>query len=268
MEKVLRKMSNNKNRVQSVIKVILILEELAKHDGSMKLTNLARALEMPTSTVYRLLSSLMDLGYVNQNAETGEYTLGLKLLSLSSVVLRQMNLRKIAYPYLEKLQQMTDETANLVVLDSDEVMYVEKVESRQPVRTFSMIGRRAPVHATGAGKVLLADMRSDEVLAILRRKGMKSYTKHTITDYKDFTAELNQVRVQGFAFDKEECELGVVCIAAPVRNHEGRTVASVSISGPSSRLTPAAAQEMVGTVVGVGRELSAKLGFVEGISNS
>ncbi len=255
----------DRNKVQSVTKVISILEELAHHDGRMKLTALSTSLDMPVSTVSRLLNSLMDMGYVNKDEKTGEYILGLRLLSLASVVLRQLNLRQIAYPFLEQLRNQTQETANLVMLDTDEVMYVEKAESRQPIRAFSMIGRRAPVHATGAGKVLLADMRMDEILPILRKHGLREMTPKTITDYDQFMEELNRIRVAGYALDNEECEPGVACIAVPVRNHEGRTVASISISGPRDRLSPRRMQELVPTVKHIGRDLSHKLGYVEGL---
>ena len=251
----------SKSNIQSAAKIFAVLEELASHDGRMRLTELAKSLGVPTSTAYRLVSSLLQLGYVNQDPNSGEYTLGVRLLFLASAVLRQLDLRRVAYPFLEQLRDETGETANLVILDSDEVLYIEKVESRASIRAFSLIGRRAPVHATGVGKVLLADMAWPDVIAILKKKGMAKLTSNTITDPGAFMEELNKVRVQGYALDLEECEEGAICIAAPVRNHTGKAVAGMSISGPKSRLSEEKIPEAVTAVKKYAGDLSRALGY-------
>lgn len=251
----------NRNSVQSVDKVFAILETLANNDGRLKLTQLSGILKMPTSTVHRFLSSLLALGYVNQDPATGEYLLGVRFLFLAGVVENQLDLRKIAYPILEVLRDETGETANVVVLNSGEALYVEKVESKASVRVFSLIGRRAPVHATGAGKVLLSDWPWEDAAALLAKKGMAKITEHTITDLDRFGEELDKVRSSGYALDWEECETGVRCVAAPVKNHVGKIVASLSLSGPVNRVTEKRIPGLIKAVVSQAHQLSLLMGY-------
>ena len=250
-----------KNTVQSAAKLFRVLEVLAENEGRMKLSELVRAMDVPASTAHRLVSSLYDLGYVNKDNYTGEYTLGLRILSLASVVLKKLDLRRVAYPFLEKLRDKVGETANLVVLDGDEVLYIEKVESRATIRAFSLIGKRAPVHATAAGKVLLADMAWPDVLAILEKRGMPKLTEKTVTNPKVLMEKLYEANMHGYSLDNEECELEVVCIAAPVRNHSGKTVASLSVSGPKDRIYGENFQQYIGLIKGNALEISKALGY-------
>ncbi len=252
-----------KKNVQSATKIFAILEELAKSDGSLKITEIAKNLNYPLSTTHRFLASMMDLGYIVQNSDNGKYSLGVKLLSLSGAVLHNLNLRKIAMPFLEKLQSKTGETANLVVLDSDEVLYIEKVESNAAVRVFSLIGKRAPVHATGVGKIFLADMAWSDVLEIIKTKGMKKYTENTITNIDTLMEELNKIRTKDYALDNEECEDGAMCIAAPIRNHTGKTIAGISLSAPKSRFTDDKMENCLEILQESAADLSSTLGFVD-----
>ena len=128
------------------------------------------------------------------------------------------------------------------------------------VRSFSLIGARAPVHATGAGKVLLADMAWPDVLGIVRRRRMPRITEHTITSLSEFMKELDCVRSRGYALDLEECEVGARCVAAPVRNHTGRVIASISISGPVNRLSDDRLPELI-KIVTEWAQLSRQLGY-------
>ncbi|MFW6026691.1 MAG: IclR family transcriptional regulator [Candidatus Woesearchaeota archaeon] len=252
-----------KKNVQSVKKCFAILEELARSNGSLKISDISKKLKYPISTTHRFLTSLMDIGYVSQDLENGEYYLGVKLLTLSSPVLHNLDLRKVCMPFLKKLQARTGETANLVVLDSDEVMYVAKVESDAAVRVFSLIGKRAPVHATGVGKVFLANMAWPEVLEILKKKGMRKYTDNTITDIDTLMNELNIIRANNFAYDNEECEPGAKCIAAPIRNHTGKVIAGISISAPINRFTDDKINSCLDLLQKYTIEISSLLGYID-----
>lgn len=254
--------NNSKSIIQSAAKIFAILETMAQHEAKMKLSALSETLNLPTSTVYRILNTLLQLGYVQQDPATGEYGLGVKILTLAGAVLTQLDVRSIARPVLEKVRDETGETANLVVLDSDEVLYVEKAEGRASVRAFSLIGKRAPLHATGVGKIFLADMSWPDVLEILSSKGMPKLTPNTITDLNRLVVELNQIRVQGFALDREECEVGVMCVATPIRDHTGRVVACLSISGPKGRLTREAVQTNIAILKRYSSLVSMKLGYM------
>jgi DNA-binding IclR family transcriptional regulator len=254
---------NRNKSIQVLNRCFLILEAIAANQGEASLATLGKSLAIPHSTIHRILASLIELGYIEQNQQNGYYCLGLKILSLSNAILGKLDLRKMAKEYLDGLMQETGETANLVVLDGNEVVYIEKVESLATVRVFSLIGKRAPVNTTGAGKVLLSEMAQPDIIDILRSKGMPKMTQHSITNITVFLDELALVRKQGFALDDEECEIGAKCIAAPVRNHLGRIIASMSISGPTTRLTPGHMKELTLVVKKSALRLSIALGFSE-----
>lgn len=256
-------MTNEKNEVKTTKKIFLILEELADNNGSMKLKDIAESLGYPVSTTHRLLSSLIETGYVYQNTESGEYTLGVRILSLANAVLNNLDLRRIAYPYLKDLRDKTSGTANLVINDQDESLYIEKVESNSLVRVFSLIGKRAPLYATGVGKVLLADMAWSDVLSILKRKGMEKITPNTIADSNALMEELNKIRKQGYGFDNEECEVGAWCVAAPVRDYTGRVIASISISFPKYKVSTKNRSELIKLIVKSADALSDEMGYVK-----
>jgi DNA-binding IclR family transcriptional regulator len=213
------------------------------------------------STAHRLLTTLIRQGYCRQNPETGRYALGSKLFQLGEACLGQIDLRMLARPFLERLCRETGETANLVVLDGQEALYLDKVESPQNLRIFSRIGHRAPLYCTGAGKVLLAYRHETEREALLGRGPLKPLTRRTTTSLLRLRRELAQVREQGFALDREECEEGAYCIAVPVRNAQGRIEAALSVSGPTVRLGSHNVAPLIPLVCRIGDELSAQLGF-------
>jgi IclR family KDG regulon transcriptional repressor len=253
--------ANRNHSVQVLTRCFAILEAIAVNQGEVSLATLSKVLAIPHSTIHRILSSLIKLGYVEQNQQNGYYRLGLKILSLSNVILEKLDLRKMGLTFLRELMQATGETANLVVLDGDEVVYIEKAESQASVRVFSLIGRRAPVHTTGVGKILLSELAQPDIIDILKRKGMVRLTSYSITTIAAFLDELTLVRKQGYALDNEECEVGARCIAAPVRNHLGRIIASMSISGPLTRMSPKRVKELIPTVREYALKLSVVLGF-------
>ncbi|NLY74565.1 MAG: IclR family transcriptional regulator [Firmicutes bacterium] len=260
-KKIMENGSNRNKSVQVLERCFLILEAIAANQGEASLSALSKSLFIPHSTIHRILSCLIKLGYVEQNQQNGHYRLGLKILSLSNVILGKLDLRKVAREYLEELVQETGESANLLVLHGNEVVYIDKVDGPLTVRVISFIGKRASVHTTGGGKVLLSEMALPDIIEILKHKGMPRLTQYSITDVPTFLDELNKVRKQGFALDNEESEIGAKCIAAPVRDHKGRIIASLSISGPSSRLTPANMQNLISIVKRVAFKLSTALGY-------
>lgn len=249
--------------VKSLDRSFQVLEEIARNHGEASLTTLAKNLQLPPSTIHRILSSLIQLGYVVQNVKNGNYYLGLKILHLSRSVLENLNIRDIAKEILKELMEKTGETANLVVLDGNEAVYIEKAESHSSVRYFSLIGQRAPLSVTGVGKVLLSEMARHDVIKILKEKGMPKLTPNSITDLNTFLDELDRVKKQGYAFDKEECELGARCVAAPVRDHTGRIVAAISVSGPANRITLEKLNELTNTIKNYALKISYELGYLE-----
>ncbi len=246
--------------VQSVGRALSLLEALEDSRGEVGIAELSKRVGLHVSTAHRILATLVARGYARQNPETGRYALGAKALHLAESYLGQMDLRQVVRPVLERLSRETGETTNLVILDRREALYLDKVESPQSLRIFSRIGRRAPLHCTAVGKVLLAYRPRAEVDALLGCGPLERLTRHTITSLAQMRRELEKVRDQGFALDREECEEGACCIAVPIRNAQGAVEAALGISAPTTRLSPRRLEELVPLMLRTGREVSAQLG--------
>jgi IclR family acetate operon transcriptional repressor len=218
--------------VQSLDRALLLLEKLADAGGSQRLAELELATGLPLPTVHRLLQSLMHNGYVRQEASR-RYTLGPRLIRLGESASRALG--AWARPHLAGLVSEIGETANMAVLEGDAVVYVAQVPSAHSMRMFTEVGRRVPAHCTGVGKALLSELPDAEVLELLRRTGMPANTPRTLTDPHALLRELGEIRTQGWAADDAEQEVGVRCVAVPVKGAPART--AISVSGPSGRIT-------------------------------
>lgn len=247
--------------VQSVARVLDILEVLAQAGSHVAIVDMAQRTGLHVSTVHRLLSTLLGRGYVQQDPETRKYSLGLRALQLATGTSPYSDLRLIAKPYLRRLMELTGETANLVVLADDEAMYLEQVESPRLVRMFTKTGRRVPLHSTGVGKVFLCGMSEEQLNGVILRRGLPAFTERTIVDPDVLKAELERVRTQGFALDNEEQEEGVRCVAAPVYQNDWKIVAAISVSAPVTRLSEERARALAPEVQEAAFGLSRKLGF-------
>jgi DNA-binding IclR family transcriptional regulator len=264
-----RRQGNRENgTVQSVARALTLLDALGNSRGDVGIAELSKQVGFHVSTSHRLLATLIARGYARQNPETGRYGLGAKAFHLAESYLGQMDLRRLVRPVLEQLCHKTEETANLVILDGREALYLDKVESPQSLRIFSRIGRRAPLHCTAAGKVLLAARPWAEVQRLLGTDPLERFTARTILRPDVLHRELDTARAEGVAVDREECEEGATCIAAPVRHARGDTVAAVSISGPTLRMHAERIRELTPIVVQMGREASERLGYVVRSANA
>ena len=249
------------NVVQSIVRALSLLEALGDSRGEVGIAELSKRVDLHVSTVHRILATLVARGYARQSLETGRYALGAHALHLAESYLGQLDLRRLARPVLERLSHETGETASLVILDRQEALYLDKAESPQSLRIFSRIGRRAPLHCTAVGKVLLAYRSEPQVNGLLGKGPLERLTRHTLTSVKRLRPELEKVRDQGFALDREECEEGACCIAVPIVNARGEVEAALGISAPATRLTPRRMEELVPIMLRTGRELSAQLGW-------
>ncbi|WP_447003833.1 IclR family transcriptional regulator [Saccharothrix isguenensis] len=237
--------------VQSLQRAFGLLERLADAGGEASLSELAATSGLPLPTIHRLIRTLVTLGYVRQNSNR-RYTLGSRLIRLGESASRQFG--TWARPFLAQLVDQVGETANLAVLDGDEVVYVAQVPSRHSMRMFTEVGRRLLPHGTGVGKAMLAQLPRDEVRALLARTGLPACTPNTITDVDRLLASLDRIAAQGYALDESEQELGVRCIAVPLRG--APTLAAVSVSGPDSRLTKESVARIVPELQAVAQRLS------------
>jgi len=217
--------------VQSVDRALDLLEALAQEEKPVGVAELVELTGLPQGTVHRLLQSLHLRGYVRRDGSR-KYSLGASAVRLTDAA--QRSLARSARPHLAELVSLSGETANLAVLEGDDVVYVAQVSSPHTLRMFAEVGRHVPPHSTAVGKVLLAGMPRERAVAVLRRTGLAPRTPTTITDLDAFLAELDLVTVQGWAADEEEQETGVRCVAVPV-GAPGAALAALSLSGPADR---------------------------------
>ncbi len=256
-----RRRSGNTNVVHSVVRALSLLDSMAVQGRAIGIADLSKRVRLHVSTVHRLLATLITRGYVRQDPETGKYGLGLRTFVLGQAYLEQMDLRRVVRPALRRLAQTTGETANLVVMDREEAVYLDKAESTQSLRFFSRIGHRAPLYCTAVGKVLLAWLPSEEREEVLGRLPLTPLTRNTITEVDALRRELERVAAQGYALDREECEEGASCLAVPLRDHSGLVSAALGISAPTVRLTDAKREQLTLLLLEEGRGLSQELGY-------
>lgn len=246
--------------VQSIERAIAIMRCFTESNPELGVTEIGHRLGLHKSTVSRILGTLQHNGLVNQNQSTGKYRLGVGLISLAGVALGQVDVRSVAYNLMDELSLETSENVAILVLDGAECVNVYHQASPRSVRYADWIGRRFPLHCTASGKVLLADLSADERSRLFTFP-LPSYTEFTITDAAGLEAEIERVRVSGHACAIEEYELGFSAVAVPICNHSGRVVAALSLSGPSSRLSPGELSTMVTPLSQTAATVSAKLGF-------
>jgi len=241
--------------VQSVDRALDLLEALTGADGEVTITALAGRTKLHVSTVHRLLATLLRRGYVRQNPDTSRYYAGAKLAAFGDGRSRFNELRLAARPVLQALVDLTRETANLSVLDDTAAVYIETAASPQVVRLFTVVGNRVPLHATGAGKALLAALPAARREALLDRTTLAPHTPKTIVDRASLARALEAARTNGYALDDEEFDEGVRCIAVAL-GPAGAPIAALSISGPASRLTRQRCLEFVPQLSRCAQELA------------
>ncbi|MBS0445882.1 MAG: IclR family transcriptional regulator [Proteobacteria bacterium] len=236
---------------------LALLEALAHAGGPCGVTELARELGLTKSNVHRLLRTLSERGYVS--SASGRYEITLRLWELGVEVLDKLDVKRVALDPMEKLAALTGETVHLSILDHGEVVYIDKVDSPQPVRAYSKIGGRAPAYCVATGKALLAHSAAAVVDAVAR--DLRRHTPNTITDAAELRAELRRAVEQGYAINRGEWRDGVCGLAAPIRDGRGRVIAAIGISGPVDRLKARVMKQCAPAVVEAARATSARLGW-------
>jgi DNA-binding IclR family transcriptional regulator len=222
----------------------------------VSLSELSKSLGVVKSNVHRLLQSLIELRYVSRN-EDGTYRPCIRLLSLATSVTARFDLRLVALPFMQWLLEQTRETVHLSVLDGEEVFYVEKLESPEPVRAYSEVGGRAPAHCVATGKAMLA-FRSEREIALLASH-LKAHSPKTITRPDKFIAELKSVAANGYAVNRGEWRESVRGVAAPIVDSSGQVIAAIGISGPAERIKAARYAEFGAHVIKAAAAISSAL---------
>jgi len=251
------------NLVQSVDRALSIIESLAKTEGGTGITELSQKLDMHKSTIHRILATLAHKDFVEQDLETGKYKLGFKIFEISRMVLNEVKLCNHATPFLEKLAQKTEETTILSIVNEkkDALIISNEAVSPQTVTTKSYIGRRMPLHTSSCGKVFLAYLPEEELERLLSQTEFKPFTPKTITSRDKLMKELPAIRSQGFAISIEEYQEGINCLSTPIRDAQGKVIATLGTVGPSFRLTLKRCQEIVKDIKETGAKISRSLGY-------
>lgn len=254
--------NSSRNSIRTIQRACSILRCFSEENPELGVTTISKKTGIHKSSTSRILSSLQQEGFVEQNDQNSKYRLGLGLVSLAGLVIERLELRDVTHPAIQDLAQITQETINISVLKEDECINIENINSPQAILHTGLLGRRNPLHCTSTGKVFLANM-SDEERQHTLPDSLRAYTPHTITDRSQLEAELNEVRNQGYAVAQEEFKEGLSAIAAPIRNHDGTVIATISISGPSYRLDKERIDTYTPYLENTAHEISSKLGYVD-----
>jgi len=222
--------------VSAVDKAMVILEALSRYERDVALAALAERVELPKSTLVRLLRTMRRHSIVQQDPRTRRYRLGTALMHLGKAAERQFDLERVVRPFLAELAKSTGETASFAVLEGDRAVYLAQVLSNSIIRGVPPIGAELDLHCTAVGKVLLTSFSEEEIESFIREYGLPRHTERTLVNAESLRKELERIRRNGYALDDEEAEHGGRCIAAPVYDDRDKVVAAVSITGPTTRM--------------------------------
>ncbi len=248
--------------VQTVKRISRILRSFTETEADLGVMQISRDTGLHKSTTSRLLSALHQEGFVEKNAETGKYRLGLGLVTLAGAVLERQNLRQAAQEYLRALAELTQETINISILDGDECINIETVRSPKSIRYAGQLGRRTPLHCTSTGKVLLTHLPPEQRQELLSQS-LDAYTQHTVTDPIALRVALVEICDQEYALSNEEFEQGLVAIAAPIRDLTGEVIAALSISGPTYRMNTDSIDAFIPPLIEAAQNISRQLGHIK-----
>jgi len=248
------------NRLTSVTNAVRLIKTFTSVRPTWGVSELSRELGISKSSVHRILATLTDEGMLEQDPDSGRYRLGLAMYDLAAAVPTQRDLHEAILLPMTDLRNRTGETVQVGVLDGRQVVYIERLDSPNMLRTFTDVGRRVEIHCTGTGKALLAFVASERREQILANLDLSKKTSYTITSVRKFQQELDQIRRRGFAENRHESEVGVVSIAAPIRDAAAITIAAISVAGPAERMDPRRAEITQAVLLAAG-SVSRRLGY-------
>ena len=258
-------MKSEKVSSQSSDKLMQILECLAAHKLPVRLQDLAESVGMTQPTVLRYLNSLMNSNYIYQDPESLRYGLTWKVCALGANLGSYSSMRGLAAGFVTRLSMRFELGACLVVAEEGSCVYLDCIDPAPAAgRILQHIGRRSPLHTAASGKILLAAMSDEDVSRYIAEKGLERLTERTICDSEALFAELRKVREQGWAFDDEECEIGLRCVSFPLRNYTGAVVAAMSVFGDANVMQPERVKaEILPVLRDAAVQISHRLGYSE-----
>lgn len=252
------------NKVTTLLRVTAILDCFSIDNPALGVREVARRVNMSSSAAGRLMQAMRDMNILTQDTKTSLYSMGLRPLAWAGVYSSTLDVRNIALPFLHELHHDTMETISLYLMDGNDRVCIERLESPQNVRIIARIGRRLPLYAGSAGKVFLAFLPAKRRDEIIDSTELIPLTAKTIVDKENLLSELETIRKQGFAVSRGEWLLDASGVAAPIFDQTGSVVAAVTISGPGQRFTPEKMEEYSRMVVRVARQISDEMGYLRG----
>ncbi len=247
--------------VKSAKRTLDILALMTSRESRMTFTEISLALDLPRSSLHGLLSTLTEGGWVTYDSPSKSYGLGIRTLEAGNAYLRTQSLPTRARPFMERIRDALDETVQLSVLDGRYNIYVDKVDGQQALVLASAVGRRLPAHATGVGKVMLADLDPAALERLLGHVTLERFTDNTLTDKAALYRRLQTIRDNGYGTDEEEYTIGVRCVAVPIRDLRGEVIAAMSVSVPVIRFDEESSTRALALLFEASSGLSAALGY-------
>lgn len=250
----------NDYNVRAVERALQILNCFDDEHPERGVSEIAQAVDLHKATTHRIVTTLVNYGYLERAADGQKYRLGLELTNLGFKVLRRMDLRREALVYMDRLVERWDEACDLSIFDQGNVFYIEVIQGKHALTIAAAVGMRLPAHATASGKLFLAYRSSEERDTYLSRP-MVRFTDKTTTSPAQLQEQLKLIRRQGYAYDDEEFEMGIRAVAAPIFNQNGDIVAAMSMPSPASRMTTERAVEVAKSLQEATQAVSRRLGW-------
>lgn len=241
--------------IRCVDRAIRVLKLLSGLGDCVELGTIAQRIDLPKSTLVRILKTLRLRGIVQQDAESHCYRLGPSLIRLAHAAMRQTDVKSLVLPFLEDLAEITGETASYAVRVGNHATYLTQALSSRIIRGVPMIGASLELSCTGVGKVLLSSFDREELEYFLRAHGFRKHTHKTVVTSEQLRRELVRIARRGYAFDDEEVELGKRCIAAPIHDCHGATIAAISITGPTERIRIGRVEKLAQSVMNMAERI-------------
>ncbi|MBD8067806.1 IclR family transcriptional regulator [Bacillus sp. PS06] len=230
-----------------LLKAKLILDFLSSSNEPQSLNSISKQTELTNSTALKILDTLLLIGYVHKDSDSKKFSLGQALIKYANKAINQLDIKDIVKPHLEKLNNITSETVHLGILEDKNIVYVTKLESKNPVSLYSQVGKIIPLYCSAMGKAILAEKSDQEIEQYLDQTTLVQYTATTLTTKEAFFNEIQKIRKHGYAFDNSEHENDVFCVGTSLTLNE-RNYGAISVSVPKYRLTAEFRQEIIDAI--------------------
>ncbi|MEI6289884.1 MAG: IclR family transcriptional regulator, partial [Chloroflexota bacterium] len=260
--KLIENNEHSRYHIDALAKGLEVLSLFTAERPSISFSEMVNILGWNKSSAFRVVSTLQEMGYLQQNPSSGYYLPGVKLLQLGFAAINNLDVRQIAHPFLEELSRKLFETVSLAILNGFNAVFIDRIRNQKIVGVLLGIGSSLPAHCTSLGKVLLADLTVLELNKLLENEILTPFTSNTITKPENLFIELEKIKNQGYAVDDEELSIGLRAAAVPVRDHSGKAIASINVTGTVNSVTVHRLKvEIIPELVQASKNISAQMGF-------